>query len=58
MGGWIDRNITRFGAEKLSGDDCHETIDAQLGYLNDCGFASANVSWQAGMWAVLRGRKR
>src|SRR5437660_2579813 len=27
--GWIDRNVTGFGQPKKSGDDCHETVDAQ-----------------------------
>jgi tRNA (cmo5U34)-methyltransferase len=52
---WIERNVTRFGEPKRSGDDCHETIEAQLGYFRAAGFAAADCPWQRGMWAVLRG---
>lgn len=54
---WIDRNVTRFGEPKKSGDDCHETIETQLGYFRDAGFAAADCPWQREMWAVLRGVK-
>ena len=54
---WYDRNIRRFGESKKSGDDCHETIQTQLGYLADCGFRSVSVPWQQELWAVLKGVK-
>jgi cyclopropane fatty-acyl-phospholipid synthase-like methyltransferase len=53
--GWIDRNVTRFGQPKRSGDDCHETIDAQLAYFLSAGFSTADSPWQRELWAVLRG---
>ena len=52
---WIDRNVTRFGEPKHSGDDCHETIAVQLVYLRAAGFTVADCPWQSAMWAVLRG---
>ena len=52
---WIDRNVTRFGEPKHSGDDCHETIAVQLGYLRAAGFATADCPWRQALWAVLRG---
>jgi tRNA (cmo5U34)-methyltransferase len=55
--GWINRNITRFGQPKKSGDDCHETIDAQLTYFRAAGFSTADSPWQCDLWAVLRGVK-
>jgi SAM-dependent methyltransferase len=55
--GWIDRNVTRFGQPKQSGDDCHETIDAQLTYICSAGFTIADVPWQKGLWAIFRGVK-
>lgn len=55
--GWIDRNVTRFGQPKKSGDDCHETVAAQLGYLRAAGFATCDVPWQRELWAVLRATK-
>jgi cyclopropane fatty-acyl-phospholipid synthase-like methyltransferase len=55
--GWIDRNVTRFGQEKKSGDDCHETIEAQLGYFQDAGFQVADCPWQRDLWALLRAVK-
>jgi cyclopropane fatty-acyl-phospholipid synthase-like methyltransferase len=54
--GWIERNVQRFGEPKHSGDDCHETIDVQLRYLQDAGFAAAECPWQRDLWAVLRGQ--
>jgi hypothetical protein len=54
---WRDKNIARFGETKQSGDDCHETVAAQLDYLAQAGFASPDCPWQKQMWAVLRGRK-
>jgi hypothetical protein len=55
--GWIERNVTRFGQPKKSGDDCHETIDAQLAYFRTAGFTTADSPWQRDLWAVLRGIK-
>jgi tRNA (cmo5U34)-methyltransferase len=57
MLGWIDRNVTNFGQSKKSGDDCHETIEAQLAYFRQAGFATADCPWQKAMWAVMRGVK-
>jgi hypothetical protein len=54
---WIERNVTRFGQPKHSGDDCHETIDVQLDYLRSAGFASADCLWQKALWAVMRATK-
>jgi SAM-dependent methyltransferase len=55
--GWIERNVTRFGEPKKSGDDCHETAAAQLGYFRAAGFIVADVAWQQELWSVLRGVK-
>ena len=52
---WIERNVTRFGEPKKSGDDCHETIAVQLGYLKESGFSNADCPWHKAMWAVIRG---
>jgi tRNA (cmo5U34)-methyltransferase len=54
---WRDKNIARFGQSKQSGDDCHETVEAQLDYFRKAGFSSADCPWQKQMWALLRGRK-
>jgi SAM-dependent methyltransferase len=54
---WEERNVTQFGQPRRSGDDCHETSDAQLDYYRAAGFASADAPWQKQLWAVLRGRK-
>jgi tRNA (cmo5U34)-methyltransferase len=55
--GWIDRNVTHFGQPKKSGDDCHETVAAQLTYFRSARFTTADAPWQKGLWAVLRGMK-
>ena len=55
--GWIDRNVTHFGQEKRSGDDCHETIEAQLGYFRSAGFRIVDCPWHRDLWAVLRAVK-
>jgi hypothetical protein len=52
---WIDRNVARFGQPKHSGDDCHETIEAQLAYFRTAGFTMADCPWRQAMWAVMRG---
>ena len=52
---WIDRNVTRFGEAKHSGDDCHETIAAQLAYFRQTGLSAVDCPWQQALWAVLRG---
>jgi SAM-dependent methyltransferase len=54
---WIERNVTRFGEPKKSGDDCHETIEKQLGYYRAAGFSDADCPWHKGMWAVMRAVK-
>ena len=54
---WIERNVARFGQSKKSGDDCHETSQAQLDYLRSAGFATADCPWHKDLWAVLRGQK-
>ena len=55
--GWRKRNVERFDAPRVSGDDCHETIDVQLGYLRDAGFEQVRATWQKQMWAVMVGGK-
>jgi SAM-dependent methyltransferase len=55
--GWIERNVTRFGQEKKSGDDCHETIATQLAYFRNSGFTTTDSPWQKDLWAILRGLK-
>lgn len=55
--GWIERNVTRFGEPKKSGDDCHETAAVQLNYFLAAGFRDADVAWHQELWAVLRGHR-
>jgi tRNA (cmo5U34)-methyltransferase len=55
--GWRKRNVERFAVPRVSGDDCHETVDVQLGYLRDAGFEQVRAAWQNEMWAVMVGRK-
>ena len=55
--GWIDRNVTRFGGSRSSGDDCHETAEAQLGYLTAAGLVEPGEVWKRDLWAVLYARK-
>jgi ubiquinone/menaquinone biosynthesis C-methylase UbiE len=54
---WQERNVTQFEKPRVSGDDCHETVAAQLAYFCDCGFRSVALPWQKQMWAVLEGIK-
>jgi SAM-dependent methyltransferase len=54
---WETRNVTNWQAPRASGDDCHETIDAQLAYLSSAGFPRVDCPWKKEMWAVLRGVK-
>jgi cyclopropane fatty-acyl-phospholipid synthase-like methyltransferase len=55
--GWQERNVARFGEPRASGDDCHETAAAQLGYFESAGFSETGVIWERELWSVLRGRK-
>jgi tRNA (cmo5U34)-methyltransferase len=55
--GWEARNVTQFGTPKHSGDDCHDTIDEQLAWLQSCGFVNCVCPWQKEMWAVMIGHK-
>lgn len=55
--GWIDRNVTRFGHPKQSGDDYHETATAQLAYFRSAGFQEARVLWHKKLWALLSAKK-
>jgi len=57
LNGWIERNVDRFGESKTSGDDCHETVAAQLGSLQSSGFIEVEALWYQAMWAVFAGRK-
>jgi tRNA (cmo5U34)-methyltransferase len=54
---WHNRNIRRFREPKQSGDDCHETVAAQLGYLLDVGFEQAQSLWAKELWAVVIANK-
>jgi tRNA (cmo5U34)-methyltransferase len=54
---WKDRTVIHCDQPRASGDDCHETIDAQLGYLRAASFREAGVAWQKQMWSVLEGVK-
>lgn len=54
---WEERNVKQFGQPRVSGDDCHETLDAQLAYFRDGGFSRADAPWRKPLWAVLRGIK-
>jgi tRNA (cmo5U34)-methyltransferase len=55
--GWTERNVTRFGEPKQSGDDCHETAGAQLQYLRAAGFNESKVIWHKKLWALLSAKK-
>lgn len=50
---WKDRNINRFDEPKKSGDDCHETLATQIGYLKDAGFKTVQATWAEKLWAVV-----
>ena len=54
MRGWQARNVDEFGGKRSSGDDCHETVDAQLQYLRAAGFTDTECVWQRQLWAVIR----
>ena len=54
---WHERNVTRFGEPKHSGDDCHETAAVQLEYLRAAGFRDVRLAWNERLWGVLFGRR-
>lgn len=53
---WHERNITRFGEPKRSGDDCLETAEVQCEYLRAIGFRDVRLTWNERLWGVLLGR--
>lgn len=55
--GWTERNVTRFGEPKQSGDDCHETAESQLQYLRSASFGETQVLWHKKLWALLSAQK-
>jgi hypothetical protein len=50
---WEARNVGGFGGPRQSGDDCHEAVGVQLGYLSRAGFPTVHCVWERDMWAVL-----
>ena len=50
---WKKRNLDGFGSPPKSGDDCQETIEAQLDRLRAVGFTSCRAAWSDALWAVL-----
>ncbi|HEX4415468.1 MAG TPA: class I SAM-dependent methyltransferase [Lacipirellulaceae bacterium] len=50
---WKDRNINRFHEPKKSGDDCHETLATQIGYLKEAGFENVRATWVEKLWGVV-----
>lgn len=55
---WEERNVTQFNAPRVSGDDCHESIETQLSYFQTCGFERAECVWHKQLWAVMVGAKK
>ncbi|MCA9075275.1 MAG: class I SAM-dependent methyltransferase [Planctomycetaceae bacterium] len=53
--GWRKQNVEEFGGSRVSGDDCHETSDSQLGYFAQAGFEQTSVPWRRELWALLKG---
>jgi tRNA (cmo5U34)-methyltransferase len=54
---WETRNVEQFGTPRVSGDDCHETVEVQMRYLAAAGFEAVDVPWHRELWALLRGLK-
>jgi hypothetical protein len=54
---WRERNVTRFGEPKHSGDDCHETAAVQQEYLRIAGFRDVRTAWSDKLWGILFGRR-
>lgn len=52
---FAERNLTRFGQPKASGDDCLQTADEQLAYFRAAGFTTVDLPWHQALWALLRG---
>jgi SAM-dependent methyltransferase len=54
---WTKRNISEFDRPRTSGDDCHETVEAQIQALRQAGFRRAALTWQKDLWGVLVAQK-
>lgn len=54
---WEQRNLDGFGGPRVSGDDCHETIEEQTARLYGAGFGHVETTWHNRLWGVLVARK-
>lgn len=54
---WRERNLGTPHGQRVSGDDCHETVAAQLDALRAAGFEQVRTVWRREMWAVMVGIK-
>ncbi len=57
LGQWKRRNMQEFDSPRKSGDDCLETVDAQIGRLRDAGFCAVEAVWQKDLWGVVVARR-
>jgi tRNA (cmo5U34)-methyltransferase len=55
--GWQRRNVDEFAQPRSSGDDCHETAQAQLKGYAAAGFIQTASLWQRDLWTLLSGRR-
>lgn len=53
---WKERNLNQT-VPKRSGDDCHATVDSQLGMLLKAGFPKPVGIWGKGLWSIFDGHK-
>lgn len=54
---WRQRNLENFGQPRRSGEDCHESITTQVGYLRAVGFSNVEATWQKQLWGVIAAGK-
>ena len=54
---WKARNIENFGAPKQIGDDLHESVVVQTGFLRQAGFTDVDCFVKFHLWAMTGGRK-
>ncbi len=55
--GWKTRNLDHFDEPKVKGDDLHESFLDQVRWLQEIGFANADLFVKYHLWCLIGGRK-
>lgn len=54
---WTERNVTNFGQPKTKGDDLHDPVADQLGWLRGAGLEAVDLYVKDHLWCLIGGRR-